>query len=34
MAHRLIGTRGGNTVSGYQDVLWALLNSNEFIFIH
>ncbi len=33
MAHGLVGSRG-NKLGGYQDLLWALLNSNEFIFIH
>jgi hypothetical protein len=33
MARGLVGSRN-NPLSGYQDVLWALLNSNEFIFIH
>jgi hypothetical protein len=34
MARALISTRGNNLLSGYQDVWWALLNSNEFIFVH
>ncbi|HWB00596.1 MAG TPA: DUF1549 and DUF1553 domain-containing protein, partial [Pirellulales bacterium] len=34
MAHSLVGSRGNNSLSGYQDLLWALINSNEFIFIH
>ncbi len=33
MAHSLMGTRS-NSLTGYQDLLWALLNCNEFIFIH
>jgi hypothetical protein len=33
MASAMIGTRR-DVLSGYQDVLWALLNSNEFIFVH
>ena len=32
-ASALLGTRR-DVLGGYQDVLWALLNSNEFIFIH
>jgi len=32
-ASAMIGTRR-DVLGGYQDVLWALLNSNEFIFIH
>ena len=34
MAKRLIGFRGGNTMAGLQDLWWAVLNSNEFIFNH
>ncbi|HEX4131837.1 MAG TPA: DUF1549 and DUF1553 domain-containing protein [Pirellulales bacterium] len=34
VAHSLIDGRSSNPVAGYQDLLWALLNSNEFIFIH
>ncbi|MBS0208146.1 MAG: DUF1549 domain-containing protein [Planctomycetes bacterium] len=33
MARSLLGTRR-DKLDGYQDLLWALLNCNEFIFIH
>lgn len=33
-ATRLIGQYGPNKVMAYQDLFWALLNSNEFILIH
>ena len=33
-AQKLFRTRGINKVELYQDLYWALLNSNEFIFIH
>jgi hypothetical protein len=34
MAMGMIGSRGGAVLTGYQDLWWALLNSNEFIFNH
>ena len=33
-ASRLIAAYRNNKVQAYQDLFWALLNSNEFIFIH
>lgn len=33
-ASRLIAQYGPNKVQAYQDLFWALLNSNEFIFVH
>jgi hypothetical protein len=34
MAKSLLITRGNNVLSAYEDIWWALLNSNEFIFVH
>lgn len=33
-ASRLIAKYGPNKAQAYQDLFWALLNSNEFIFVH
>jgi hypothetical protein len=33
-AQRLVQLQGGNTMSGLQDLWWAILNSNEFILNH
>jgi hypothetical protein len=33
MCREVLSTRG-NALSAYQDIWWALLNSNEFIFVH
>ena len=33
--NRILGTYGANQkLMAYQDLFWALLNSNEFIFVH
>jgi hypothetical protein len=34
VATKLIRARRANQIEAYQDLFWALLNSNEFIFIH
>jgi hypothetical protein len=33
-AMTMVASRGGAVITGYQDLWWALLNSNEFIFNH
>ena len=33
-AKKLIGSGRNNKIEAYQDLFWALLNSNEFISIH
>ena len=34
IANKLLVARGGDTTAALQDIFWALLNSNEFIFNH
>jgi len=34
IANKLLLARKGDTVAALQDVWWAVLNSNEFIFNH
>ena len=31
---KMLGHYGAEKLSGYQDLFWALLNSNEFVFVH
>lgn len=31
---KMLGHYGSEKLSGYQDLFWALLNSNEFVFVH
>ena len=33
-ALKLVRSNRANPIAGYQDLFWALLNSNEFIFVH